>query len=270
MTMDIAIETITPAKAASWLNLNVLNRPLRDGIVEKYADDMRSGCWTDCPEPISFYEDDELADGQHRLYAIVEAGVTLKLPVARNVRREAGLNINTGLPRTIVDAARISGADPDLTNALIGTARAVAVGEPQRTALSNASKLALVELHREASQWAVSNCRHVRYLCNAVIMGAIARAYMHERDHELLKRFCTVLGTGFSEGEKESSAIALRNYLIARASANTSPAMWRDTFLKVQNAIHYFMRGKKLTVIKGVAEEAYPLKKPKQPQRKAA
>jgi hypothetical protein len=258
--MDITVENITPNKAQSWLNLNTGNRPMRSGVAEKYADDMSNGRWTNCPEPISFYADNTLADGQHRLWAIVESGVAIRMPVARGLRREDGLNINTGLGRGLVDNARISGIDADLSTSLIGAARAIADGEPQKGALSNAAKLEIVNAHREAAQWAVSNCRRVRFLCNACIMGAIARAYMHESDTDKLKRFCEVLATGFYSGEAESSAVAIRNYLISRASASSTSAHWRDTFLKVQNAIAYFMRGKKLTVIKGVAEEAYPLK----------
>jgi hypothetical protein len=258
--MEVTMETITPHKAESWLNLNTSNRPLRNGVAEKYAADMAAGRWTNCPEPISFYADDSLADGQHRLFAISLSGQTIKMPVARGLRKEDGLNINTGLGRSLVDNARISGADPELSTALVGAARAVAQGTQPAGSMSNSAKLELVNEHREAAQWAVSNCRRTRYLCNAVIMGAIARAYYHERDKARLERFCEVLATGHSNGETESAAVSIRNYLISRASASSSALNWRDTFLKVQNAISYFMRGRKLTVIKGVAEEAYPLK----------
>lgn len=264
--MEITIESVTPDKATKWLNLNKSNRKMRSGVSEKYADDMRNGRWTSCPEPIAFYVDGDLADGQHRLWAIIDSGVTIRFPIARGLQREDGLNLNTGLTRTLVDNGRISGVDPDLSPALVSTARSIAVGDAMKGALSNARKLEFIEAHREAAAWAVTNTKRTKYLCSAPIMAAIGRAWYIETDHARLKRFCDVLGTGFSNGEEESSAVALRNYLLTRTSISASAAMWRDTMLKTQNAIRYFMQGKKLTIIKGTADEAYPLKKVRKPR----
>ena len=44
-------------------------------------------------------------------------------------------------------------------------------------------------------------------------------------------------------------------------------ALWTDTFIKAQNAVNYFMSNKKLTVIKTVKEEAYPLPKAKRAKK---
>jgi hypothetical protein len=37
------LEKITPAKAEKYLNANKANRNLRDGLVERYASDMKNG-----------------------------------------------------------------------------------------------------------------------------------------------------------------------------------------------------------------------------------
>lgn len=267
MSLEIHIEKVTPAKAEKWLNVNKSNRKMRDGVAEKYADDMRCGRWTQCPEPIAFYEDGDLADGQHRLWAIVDSGASIEFPVARGLTREDGLNINSGLGRTLVDNAKISGADKDLSNELLSVARAIAQGKPNAGTkpLSNAQRLEMVTEHREAAQWAVSNGPRGRGLRNAMILGAVARAWYWEADKDRLKRFCDVFTSGFADGEEESAAIALRNYYLTKP-AISSHALWVDTFVKSQNAVFYFMKGRKLTVIKGLEEEQYPLKR----KRKAA
>lgn len=126
--MNIVIETVTPKLAEAWLNSNKSNRRMRDGVAEKYADDMKRGRWTACPEPISFYADGDLADGQHRLWAIVESGEAQVFPIARGLSRQDGLNLNTGMARTVIDNARISGTDTALTPALISAARAIEHG----------------------------------------------------------------------------------------------------------------------------------------------
>jgi hypothetical protein len=268
--MDIKMETVTPSKAEAWLNVNKNNRKMRDGVAEKYADDMRNGRWTECPEPISFYADGDLADGQHRLWAIVESGCSISFPVARGLPRSAGLNINTGLTRSIVDNGRISGADTDLSNELVSVARALAQGHQGSSSapLSNAARLEMVDEHREAAKWALANGPRGRGLRNAVTLAAIARAWYWEADKGRLKRFADVVSTGFADGDSESAAIALRNYFLTK-KALLSGGLWADTFIKTQNAIHYFMRGKKLTVIKGVQEEQYPLKKKRQLKKAA-
>jgi len=100
------LETITPTKAHTWLNRNTSNRKLRDGWVEKYASDMRAGKWTECIVPIVFYENGDIADGQHRLWAIIESDTPQRFFVLHGLTREAGLNIDTGGGRNLVDNAR--------------------------------------------------------------------------------------------------------------------------------------------------------------------
>lgn len=262
----VTTENVTPAKAASWLNRNKGNRKLRVGVAEKYADDMRAGLWTQCPVPISFYDDGEIADGQHRLWAIVESETTQRFLILKGLPRDAGLNLDTGLSRTIVDNAKIAGIDAGLSNRLVACARSIAAGGPaDRATQSYAAKLALVAEHREAAEFAVSSVRPVRLLCNAVVSGAVGRAWYHEQDKDKLKRFCDVLATGMSEGMHESAAIALRNYLLAKGSLAATSSLWVDTFVKVQNCIQYFVKGRQLTVVKSVKEEPYPAPGKKRP-----
>jgi hypothetical protein len=260
--MNITIETITPKIAEAWINANKSNRRLRDGVVERYADDMSNGRWTSCPEPISFYEDGDLADGQHRLFAIIESDTQQIFPVVRGLKRADGLNLNTGLGRTLVDNARISKSDDGLSRALISTARAMEFGTAVvGRSVSNGETLEIVNKHREAASFAASEVRRKSLLCGAVVMGAVGRAYAAGVDVDKLRRFCDVLGTGLYDGERETAAVAIRNYLLEKGAVLSSSGLWVDTFMKVQNAIRYFADGKKLTVIKAVSEEAYPLRK---------
>lgn len=260
--MHIVIETITPKAAEAMLNANKSNRTLRDGVVEKYAADMGAGRWTACPEPISFYEDGDLADGQHRLFAIIESGKPQEFPVARGVPREAGLNINTGLSRSLIDNARISKTGGELSRAMIACARAMEFGTSTfGRGVSNGETLAIVEKHREAAAFAAKEVRRKPLLCGATVLAAVGRAYAAGVDQDRLRRFCDVLGTGLYQGDGETAAIALRNHLLEKGSVLSSAGLWKETFLKAQNAIAYFVQGRKLTTIRTVAEEAYPLKK---------
>lgn len=263
-----SIETVSPLTAERWLNENNTNRSLRPGVVEQYAADMRNGRWTQCAAPIAFYDDGDLADGQHRLYAIIESNTSQRFVILRGLARSDGLNIDTGLNRTVVDAARISGADQHVSNILIAVARAMATGQASTGRSSNAQKLAYLEGHRAACEWAVSHGPLGKNIRNSAMLGAIARAYTWETNTERLARFCKVVGDGFMDGDSETAAVAIRTYLLQHAGISTHSTNWSDTFLKIQNAIKYFMDGKRLTVIRGVKDEAYPLRKPRAVTRK--
>lgn len=264
-----SVETVTPATAERWLNENTTNRTLRSGVVEQYAADMKAGRWTQCVDPIAFYKDGDLADGQHRLYALVESNTSQRFIIVRGLERVDGLNIDTGLGRTVVDNARISGADDKLSNVLVAVARAVATGSASVGRQSAAQKLEQVATHREACEWAVAHGPRAKNICNSAMLGAIARAYSWENDRERLDRFCRVVNDGFMAGDNETAAVAIRTYLLQRPGISTHSTNWVDTFLKIQNAIKYFMDGKRLTVVRGVKEEAYPLRK-KRAAKKAA
>ncbi len=262
MSIKITLENVSVQKAEDWLNkFNKTNRSLRQGVVEQYAADMKAGKWTQCVDPIVFYDDGELADGQHRLYAVIESDMTQTFSVMRGLDRASGLNIDTGLGRTVTDNGRISGQDTGLSNNLVAVARAVVTGMASAGRASNAQKLEMVNAVREGAEWAISHMPHAKNVCNSATLGAIARAYYWEADKDRLDRFCKVLGNGFGEGDADTAAIAMRNYMLTNAGYASSTTMWRDTFLKCQNAIDYFMKRKKLTVIKTVKDEAYPLKK---------
>lgn len=254
-------EKITPALAEQWLDQNKSNRKLREGVVEKYADDMLNGRWTECTAPIVFYEDGDLADGQHRLWAIVESKRSQTFDVKRGLDRAAGMNIDVGLGRSLVDNARISSTDRDLSNELISVARSIEDGVHANAgrSRSNTAKIEIVAKHREAAQWAVSHGPRGKGIRNAIILAAIGRAWYAEADKDRLARFGAVMSNGLYDGDGETAAVMMRNYMLAKGPTTSSSPLWRDTFLKAMNAIHYFMRGKKLSVIKAVGDETYPL-----------
>lgn len=265
--MEHCTERISPKLATLYLNnFNTGNRKLRTGVVEKYAEDMRRGKWTACPEPISFYDDGELANGQHRLWAVIESGKTQTFFVLRGLPRDAGLNLDMGLARSLVDNAKITGTDTELTTAIVSAARAIAYGtrtgghRKLRKAQSSSATLEVVEKYRVPATWVATHVRRAKYLSHGPILGAVGRAKLHDVDEERLIHFCRVLGSGFGEGEQDSAAIALRNYLLANGAKSSLTAFWQETFLRAQNAIRAFMQKRPIRVARVPDQEPYPLK----------
>lgn len=105
---DIRVEYVTPQMAQTYLEHNMNNRTLSRIQVGKYAHAMSIGDWQ-LSDPIKFDTYGRLIDGQHRLAAIIESGVTVAMFVVRGLDPSAQDIIDTGRARTASDALKIHG-----------------------------------------------------------------------------------------------------------------------------------------------------------------
>jgi hypothetical protein len=122
MTISGRIERISPALAKDYLGLNTDNwRKVNLQHVRRLAADMAAGDWATGTGTIDFGEDGKLADGQHRLLAVVESGVTVEFLVRRNVPLAVIENTDTGRRRTFADLLAHRG-EPHATALAAGTA----------------------------------------------------------------------------------------------------------------------------------------------------
>lgn len=104
-----SIVYVTPEMATRWLHLNTHNRSLNPPTVRRFVADMRAGAWQMTGEAIKFAPDGALLDGQHRLSAIVQSGVTVPIWVMRNVDPAAQRVMDTGRRRSAGDALTLAG-----------------------------------------------------------------------------------------------------------------------------------------------------------------
>ncbi len=108
-TPTFSVVTVTPAMAREWLDRDDWNnRPLNAQAVTRYARDMSRSEWYLNGEPLIF-NGTKLLDGQHRLAAVVAAGIPVKFAVIDNVDQDAFLTIDTGRKRTVSDTLVIAG-----------------------------------------------------------------------------------------------------------------------------------------------------------------
>lgn len=107
--MHIQKEIVTPAMATSWLEANTNNRPLSDGRVTNLANAIRRGEWMLNGDTIRFSESGVLLDGQHRLAAIRDAGISVETFVVRGLPEKTFTTIDTGSSRTAADMLSLSG-----------------------------------------------------------------------------------------------------------------------------------------------------------------
>lgn len=100
---------ITPEIAATWLKSNTHNRNFRPAVAASYAADMTAGAWLENGQSIRFATDGTLLDGQHRLTAIRDSGVTIRMLVVRGLPNETQMTMDTGAKRTFADVLRMDG-----------------------------------------------------------------------------------------------------------------------------------------------------------------
>lgn len=106
MSISTVIETISPKVAESFLSCNFDNRRVRQAHVRALAREMANGKWEMTHQGIAFSDAGRLLDGQHRLMAVMESGVTVQMLVTRGVPDESFKAIDQHARRSISDALR--------------------------------------------------------------------------------------------------------------------------------------------------------------------
>jgi hypothetical protein len=87
--------TITPEVAADLLEHNTYNRPLSQNHVERIARQITEGKWKFNGDTIKVAVGGDVLDGQHRLWAVIEAKKPIDTIIVHGVEREAFATIDT-------------------------------------------------------------------------------------------------------------------------------------------------------------------------------
>ena len=122
---------VTPEMAAEMLEYNDRNRPLRMSRQKLYAERMKAGRWKFNGDTVTF-SGERLIDGQKRLGAIVDSGVTVRLLLVFGVADDSFATKDIGETRTaanifaihnVPNAAMMASATNIVMNYDAGTAR---------------------------------------------------------------------------------------------------------------------------------------------------
>lgn len=97
----VEILTITPDLADQWLRANTRNRRVRDEHVDDLADKMRCGEFKFNGDAIRWSSNNVLLDGQHRLLAVKQSGVSIRQIVVRGLEDETQVTMDRQNRRTL-------------------------------------------------------------------------------------------------------------------------------------------------------------------------
>ncbi len=173
---------VTPALAREWLEKhNRRNRPLREAVVDRYAEQMKEGEWQETGDTVKFGADGLLYDGQHRLSAVARSGRTVELWVVRGLPSSAREAIDMGEARRAFDNLAISDglslAAEDRTWLTAIARHAYGVHHKLTVSVARAVLAAYgpgLKVAREVFKG------HQRGLCRASYVGAFIFAYRKE------------------------------------------------------------------------------------------
>lgn len=254
-------EFVTPEMALEWLAANEDNRNLVWADVEYLRDCILAGEWKVTHQGIAFWEDGDLADGQHRLHAIIEAGVGVWINVTRGMPRENAEAIDRGRVRSNKDHLHFSGVKSDTRR----VAACVCLTNQYRVERSeNASRWSKRRLRPDefrkfydAFSPAIEFAYESNTQLHACVGAAIASAWF-TADRERLAQFRSLLASGAATDTGDLAAIKLRDFLLKKQYGQGESAR-NDLFLKACSALRAFLDGRPLSKLYATNDHAFPL-----------
>jgi hypothetical protein len=248
-------EQITPAIAKQWLLKNTSNyRGKTENTVRKYVTDMTEGLWSTNTATIAFSASGILIDGQHRLEAVVESGVSIWSYVLTNCPNEfvADPNLDKGKLRTAATYLHHEGVKNATTVAsalrcLCRLALGFSMTRGGAFSLTDAQVVAAIALLPSQLFDAVATVQHnivlKRLYKPSIASVAVFLADMH--DSESAKAFVSVLGKTTDEPSSHPANV-LREFCISNKKL-ISDDRFLDLFL---TAFNLFLKGESRTVLR--------------------
>lgn len=263
------IYDVTPELAAKWLERNQRNRKLRQSVVNRYAADMRAGKWMLTGDTVQFDTNGNVINGQHRLWAVFESGVTVPMMVAFNLPPAAVAVLDDHLKRNLADVASISRPGTTISNIHTAVANMLlqssilATAVDRRKALERITRQAQLDAldrHWDAIEFAYREAfrsAKQRGLTVAPVLTPVARAF-YTQDLARLRQFGKVMMTGMPETDADQAAVMLRNLLLKSAAGSVRPTS-DVVYRKTERALHGFLNGERLSTLYEAPSELFPL-----------
>lgn len=108
--MEFQKTLVTPEIARGYLSKNKNNRPVKKPNVLRLANEMKNGLWKeDTGEMIKISKSGNVLDGQHRLMAVIESGVSVFIHFAFGLEDDIFSVLDTGSLRNASDSFYVSG-----------------------------------------------------------------------------------------------------------------------------------------------------------------
>lgn len=106
------VVTVTPEMAMALLEHNKLNRPLNQQHVQRLAHQIEAGKWKFNGDTLKLSTNKDVLDGQHRLWAVIEAQKPIETCIVNDISPDAFATIDTlRKPRSGADVLSLAGVE---------------------------------------------------------------------------------------------------------------------------------------------------------------
>lgn len=251
---------VTPVLATQWLEKNFGNRPLRQANVDFFVHMLRAtGRLASTHQGIAFSPTMKLLDGQHRLYAIIETGISAYMWVCFDQPEEDASYIDSGKPRSIADRIHIE-LGKAVSDRMAAAARVMAFsplyGGISKAKFRDAKEASeFIGKHHEALQFAFDAFGYRQRLVCAVERAVVARAY-YSQDLDDLRRFCRIYSTGVAEGNEEDTLV-----IMIREAVNKMPHLSNSSiaprYAKFERMLYAFLKREPLSRVTMAKDELF-------------
>lgn len=249
-------ETIDADQAAKYLEtMGGKNRPVRQTVVEKYTRDMKAGRWRRTTTPIKFDTSGVLFDGQHRLWALIEAGISFEFLIARGCDPDERHVQDIGAPRSVGDVMSFEGLKVSKNVLAVANQMNRSFQLTWRPTIQEQRQFYL--MHEGAIRFVMEKFdKRVRGIGQAAMLAPVARAWYSE-DRDKLQRWLEVFREGIPANESEYIIVKLRNFALATAGAKHSDAI--TNYGKAERALRAYLDGERLATLYAANEEMFPI-----------
>lgn len=223
MGIKMRVEKVTPELATHYLKRNVDNyRKISKAKAALYAEEMKAGNWQLNGEAIVFDKTGRLKNGQHRLAAVLMAGIPVEMTIIEGV--DDGVSIfDSGLSRSTMQIARAS-IDNDISNTETATAAVIIGGYSSKVPKGKVLawlKDNYADINRAYRICGAMNSRNLSRRVGCVLATYMALQLGELRSYEL-EVFFDIFNTGRTtgtDGYEPSSAIWARQQFTERYKA---------------------------------------------------
>ncbi len=254
----VSFMSITPALAVLCLARMGRNRNIVRNSLERIKRKLETGEWVQVHQGIAFYFNGKFYDGQHRMAAVVETGVTMpNVSISVNMPLNAYKGTDRGTSKSPDHLIQIMGYDIKNYGGVLKSI-IVGVSGPSRQ-VDDAELIKIAPRVHEGAKFVMKYLRStIKGMAIVQVKAAIIRAYYScPAKRENIAKFCDVLTSGFSNG-KGCPALAFREWVIKTPGVRDAESCKR-AYLMAEKALYQFIGGMDIRRLKPAESELFVL-----------
>lgn len=225
--------------------------------VARIVREIRVGRFKLTPDCIAKTQSGYYINGQHRLRAIIDAGVGAWMIVSEGWPDETFDVLDAGVRRSLrarAEKAWLNGSSIGV--AVVRATIEVSIGR------SKATEGDVIAVADAGEQWftAVLNCFSDKRKIHSTVWAACVRAHMNGVDTQTIARFLTVyVRPELSEGIHESASVMLHRRFTEMRGNGGGYTMRSMMYKIAASALDHFMKGRQVTKLYARNEDLFPL-----------